>query len=423
MAYNFDINMLRMMKHRGKYTKYMHQLSGAIVTDGTLAVLKDFGRYFQTFEDHDSVDFQLFIPRMHNWNSAVSEEVMATRVAAIKAAAKGEVSEEVESALQTEIANAVMSTAMTDINVRYAEGDVESLGFEMAQVLEAYKKNAGRVAEDWITENIGNLLDEDDDQGGYMWRLQCLRTAMRGLRAGDFGIIAGRPDKGKTTFIASEITALAPQIPEHRNVLWLNNEGPGRRIIPRIYQAALGITRSEMVSMNQQGTLQDAYNDAMGRWDKIRVVDIHGMHVARVESLIEAHGAEIVIYDMIDNIKGFGDASRTDLVLEQMYQWARECAVKHMHAGLATSQISNDGDGEMFPTLGMLKDSKTGKQGACDFQLMIGASNDPGLASLRYLGLPKNKLRREGAPGDPRATVQFNPMIARYVDSADFAEE
>ena len=69
-----------------------------------------------------------------------------------------------------------------------------------------------------------------------------------------------------------------------------------------------------------------------------------------------------------------------------------------------------------FPTLGMLKDSKTGKQGACDFQLMIGASNDPNLAGVRYIGLPKNKLRREGARGDPRATVNFRPQIARFDD-------
>jgi replicative DNA helicase len=90
--------------------------------------------------------------------------------------------------------------------------------------------------------------------------------------------------------------------------------------------------------------------------------------------------------------------------------------VKYDCIGLATSQISNEGDGLQFPSLGMLKDSKTGKQGACDFQLMIGASNDPGLAPVRWLGLPKNKLRREGAKGDPRAEVQFQPQIARYAD-------
>ena len=69
-----------------------------------------------------------------------------------------------------------------------------------------------------------------------------------------------------------------------------------------------------------------------------------------------------------------------------------------------------------FPTLPMLKDSKTGKQGAGDFQIMIGASNDPGLQIVRYIGAPKNKLRREGGPSDPRATVKYEPEIARYTD-------
>lgn len=422
-AYSFDISMLKLMKHKAKHRKYMPDLSEEVVTSGTYAILKDFGRYFKEFPSHEKVDFQIFIPRMHNWNKALNDEILANRVSAIKAAAKGEVSQEVEAALQREIANAVLSTRLTDANSKYADGELEDLGYEAAHLVDSYKKNAGVVAEDHITDRISTLLEEDDDTGGYGWRLRCLRRSMRGLRVGDFGIIAGRPDKGKTTFIASEVTHLAAQLPKHRNVLWLNNEGPGRRIVPRLYQAALGIERSEMVSLNAAGKLEDAYRDVVGRLDRIRVVDIHGMYVSRVESLIEAHDAEIVIYDMIDNIKGFGDAARTDLVLEHMYQWARECAVKHHHVGLATSQISFDGDGEMFPTLGMLKDSKTGKQGACDFQLMIGASNDPALEKLRYLGLPKNKLRVEGARGDPRATVQFKPQIARYVDEEDFEHE
>jgi replicative DNA helicase len=99
-----------------------------------------------------------------------------------------------------------------------------------------------------------------------------------------------------------------------------------------------------------------------------------------------------------------------------MYQWARELCVKYDCIGIATSQISNEGDGLQFPTLPMLKDSKTGKQGANDFQLMIGASNDPGLGRVRYIGLPKNKLRREGGPSDPRATVKYEPELARYSD-------
>ena len=92
--------------------------------------------------------------------------------------------------------------------------------------------------------------------------------------------------------------------------------------------------------------------------------------------------------------------------------------MKHGVIGLATSQISNEGDGLQFPSLGMLKDSKTGKQGACDFMLMIGASNDPNLLGVRYLGMPKNKLRVEGAAGDPRAQVNYAPERVRYTDIA-----
>jgi replicative DNA helicase len=71
----------------------------------------------------------------------------------------------------------------------------------------------------------------------------------------------------------------------------------------------------------------------------------------------------------------------------------------------------------------MLKDSKTGKQGACDFMLMIGASNDPSLGGVRYLGMPKNKLRREGHAGDPRAQVNYNPERVRYSDIPTVMED
>lgn len=411
------------MKHRKKYTKYINRINGQVAEPGTIAILRDFGRYFETFDTHAKIDFQLFVPRMHQWNKSTQEDVMASRVMAVRSAAKGEVSEEVEGALQTEIANAVLSAQLSDAVEKYADGDLDNLGHEIATAMTVYKKDAGVQVDDHITDEIGDILASEDDEKGYNMRLKGVRRSMRGLRGGDFGIAAARPDQGKTTWIASEATFLAPQMPEHRNLLWLNNEGKGTRIMPRIYQAALGITRTEMLAMNAAGTLVGAYEEAVGRVDRIRVVDIHGMHISKVEGIIEAHDAEIVFYDMIDNIRGFDNAGRTDERLEQLYAHCRNMAVNMGHAGIASSQISVEGDGEMFPGQSMLKDSKTGKQGACDFILMIGSSNDPNLGSMRYMGLPKNKLRREGERGDPRCTVQFKPEIARYIDSDDFDEE
>ena len=57
MAYNFDVNMLRLMKHRKKYRKYINRINGEVAEPGTIAILRDFGRYFETFDKHDKIDF------------------------------------------------------------------------------------------------------------------------------------------------------------------------------------------------------------------------------------------------------------------------------------------------------------------------------------------------------------------------------
>jgi len=92
--------------------------------------------------------------------------------------------------------------------------------------------------------------------------------------------------------------------------------------------------------------------------------------------------------------------------------------VKHDCPVLAASQISADGENLAYPTLAMLKDSKTGKQGAADFILTIGAIDD--FPNSRYLGLTKNKLAREGGPKNPKAEVIFDGTRGRYVVPSEF---
>jgi replicative DNA helicase len=148
-------------------------------------------------------------------------------------------------------------------------------------------------------------------------------------------------------------------------------------------------------------------------------MDIHDFWNYEVEEVIKKYNPALIVYDMIDNIKFAGQnaGARTDQVLESMYGWARKACVKYDAIGICTSQISNEGDGLLFPTMGMLKDSKTGKQGACDFQIMIGRSNDFNSEHTRGIGIVKNKLRVDGKPGDPRAEVIFDGNRSRYRDA------
>jgi len=411
-----DLSLLRIMKHREEYFRIRGRVPKEALDPQTNALLNDFGVYFKRLPEAEHVDMETFLPIFRAQHPTMNDEQIRAFEGIIKRIAE-DVTPEERSGIMLSMLELRLGTDLANVLHRWDEGDVPNIHAELRSIADDFERDADVKVLDYIKVDLDTLLDESSDSNGLTWRLDCLNTSMRNLRGGDFGIIAGRPDKGKTTFLASEVTHMAGQLPPDRNVVWLNNEGKGERIYMRLIQAALGETVGGIRQMRDAGaSIKDMYAKIVGDVHRIRIVDIHGLDTYAVENILRANNAGVVIYDMIDKIRGFGDAARTDLGLEMMYDWARELGVKHDMIGLATSQISNEGDGMQFPTLGMLKDSKTGKQGACDFQLMIGASNDPNLAGLRYLSLPKNKLRREGEAGDPRATVNFKPQIARFDD-------
>lgn len=410
-----DVTILQVLRRRADFQKLRDAVPDSALEPATRIILDDFGEYFSKC-GCDSIQFEAF----WSWFSKIKHPSMKddqknVYSAILRNAAK-DPPEQVKDTLLSDLHELRLANSLGNIVEQWKEGEVADLSAAVSLAHDRYKADMGMKAVDWIQTPIEELLTEEADESGIRWRLQTLNMCMRGLRPGDMGIIAARPDKGKTSFFASEITYMAKQLPPDKNVLWLNNEGPGKRIIPRLYQAALGCPLSDLFLLQKEGKLKQEYADAVGRTDRIKVFDVHGYNVSKIESILENYNPGVVVADMIDHFKGFQSEARTDLVLEEMYKWFREMAVKYGFIGLASSQISNEGDGLQFPTLGMLKDSKTGKQGACDFQLMIGASNDPGLSASRFLSLPKNKLRKEGAPGDPRQEVYFKPGICRYED-------
>ena len=403
------------MKQRKEYAALTPMLSEKIVDDVTRALIQNFGRYYENYPTHEEIDWPTFVPQFLRWNPGIKPEKLKEFGAVFKQAMLP-VDEDQRRNVVNDLAELGLGTEIANYVAQYEEGELDDLFGSITEAQDRYKKRVGFKLVKFIDTSIDTLINEEFDGSGLQWRLQCLRDSMRGLRPGDFGIVGGRPDKGKTSFIASELTALAGQLPSDKNAVWLNNEGPGKRIIPRLYQAALDFNMDEMKIHSQAGQLQDLYCEKLGRLDRIRVIDIHGLDKTQVEILLEDNKAGLAVFDMIDNIRGFGDAARTDLGLEKMYQHQREQMVKHECIGMATSQISSEGDGMMFPTMPMLKDSKTGKQGACDYQIMIGASNDQLYAGSRFIGVVKNKLRHPTGPSDPKAEVLFDAPRSRYRD-------
>ena len=411
-----DSKLLKILKHKENYRQLIGILDRKNIGSEASGILDDYGKYFDKFEGAEVVDASelIFMVAALTGRFPTNEDKALHK--SMVHAAMTDVDEPTRKGIVRVLHETSYASKVAAEVIRYRDGQEVDLMASCQIHLNDFKlaMKADDNVGGFIDTDIGTILDEDlNPASGITWRLEPLRRTMRPFQGGDFGIIAGRPDKGKTSFLASELTHMATQTGD-RPILWLNNEGPGKRIYPRLYQAALNKTFPEIMEMHRAGTLAQAYREAVGDPFKIRIKDIHGFNIGQVERVIEEQNPALVVYDMVDSIRGFGDAARTDLALERMYQQCRELAVLHDHVGFATSQISVDGDGSLYPLMHMLKDSKTGKQGASDFILMLGSSNDESMASLRGIGLPKNKLMMAGQPKCPREEVNFNEATARY---------
>jgi len=197
----------------------------------------------------------------------------------------------------------------------------------------------------YCTASIKDIMDDEQNGSRLDWMLESLRRAMPDLRTGHQVIIAARPGKGKTSFVAHAVTHMlqGEYLKESgRPVVWFNNEGKKIRIKSNCVRAALHRNFDEIIELGWESATEK-YNSVIGAADNLRIYDIHGRDYMYLERILENDKPAVVVWDMLDNVKGFYGSKgndRKDQQLEALYQWARECAVKYDFLSLPTSQIS-----------------------------------------------------------------------------------
>ena len=420
---SLDLTLLRIVKRREDFDKLAKSIPDQVLDERTRVILKDFGKFFREHDDVAQISFEPFWFWFKTFaHPRLSEEGKATYEQLLKPIDE-DVTPGLRDGIMARLVAAETANNLLKMVDRYMDGEEIDLGASLKAEVEAFDMKTDRkVKQPWVRANIDELLEDDINDAGFHWRLKCLNESLRPARAGDFILVAARPDVGKTTFFTDQLTHFAAQVDalypgENRSILWFNNEGLGKRIVTRLYQSALDAGIDDLIKRQKAGTIKQDYLDATGgREDIIKVMDIHDFWNHEVEDIMREHNPAIVVFDMVDNIKFGGAANnngqRTDQLLEAMYQWARVMGVKHDCVVLATSQVSADGENMQYPLLGMLKDSKTGKQGAADAIITIGYQSD--YPDARFMGTTKNKLAREGAPKSPRSEVHFDGSHGRY---------
>jgi replicative DNA helicase len=252
-------------------------------------------------------------------------------------------------------------------------------------------------------------------QEGLRWRLQSLNRSLGSLRKGDFGFVFARPETGKTTFLASEVTNMASQLsPESGPILWFNNEEEGKKVLARLLHAALGATKDQVLA--HQSRAISKYNETVGK--RIEVID-DASTWWEIERVCERLKPSLIIIDQLDNVLGF-DADRSDLIFGKMYKWARRGLAHKYCPVIAVCQSDVTGENQRWLYMNNVANAKTEKQAAADFIIGIGKVHEPGFENVRFINISKNKLT-----GDPdtesnmrhaKIEVLIRPDIARYED-------
>lgn len=261
-----------------------------------------------------------------------------------------------------------------------------------------------------VNMDLHEIYESQIQTPGLRWRLDWLNKSLGSLRKGDFGFIFARPETGKTTFLASEMTHMVSQT--DGDILWFNNEEQGKKVAVRCFQALFGLTNKELFDDKENNA--NEYKQKVG--SRIKIYDYEdSSSTSRIESIIKETNPSLIIFDQIDKVRGF-KSDRYDLELKKLYQWAREMA-KIYAPVIAVSQAGGTGEGKVWLTMDDVDSSKTAKQGEADWILGIGKEQD-NTSNMRYLNISKNKLLGdEDTLPDLRhgnQQVMIKPNIARY---------
>lgn len=411
-----DIPLLKFLSSKDNFDRFRKHVKSHTVVRETELILNDYDTYWKLFPDNTSIDFNHFAVwfRMvqHSSWDAERYSMYATIFEKIEAEPP------VDKSIVDKFIELDYIAQARDVCDKVIRGEPASIT-EVQPLLDRYLDEVGKAGksdEDYfVTNNIASILDDLIRSHGLEWRIEDLNVAVGPVHAGDFIIIGARPETGKTTFVCSEFTHMAQQLPAERKAIIFNNEEDGRKIFIRLIQACLDATILD-ISIDEKKA-EDKYVTALGSLDRIKVVDKENdLSIYDIERYLKQGDYGLVGINILDKVRGFDRDDSEVSRMRKLAQFVRNLAKKYKTTIFAVMQADASGEGKAWLDLSQLYGTKTGVQGEADVILMIGAAVDD--HDTRYIHVAKNKL-----PGGPRTVAskrhdkfetRFDPERARY---------
>lgn len=393
-------NLITILADRTNYAKFYKYVTSDALTSESKTILKYIGEFFEEFPAYARIDWDKFqtwfFEVAHPATTKDKTELFNSIIADLHDAESEVRDEDFEKTILKRFLDRATAEAIAELSLGIAEGASTSSILEVETILDKYKEESGYIAETTkhiVDAGIEEMLERVVGEGGLDWRLPCCDKALGPLRQGDFIIVGARPDAGKTTFLATNATYMAEQLPPGKKVIWFNNEEEGTKVKFRTVQAALRWT-TEDIKKNPKKAW-DMYVDMMGG-DKDKILIHHkrsggGLHIKDIESVLKNYDVGLIIIDQLRKVHGYERAANEASRLQMLFQRARELSQEYAPV-INVHQADGSAEGVRWIEMNQLQGSKTDIQGEADAICMIGRTHEPGFEHSRFIYFPKNKL-------------------------------
>lgn len=386
-----SLDLLSVLSDRENYQRFSRFIKPETLSPETKTIVADIEIFFK---DHPSVD-EISWDTFNDWfrlirHSSYKEDKYKVYSKIFSTMETYTTSEVAETIIEKYVAQDY-AQRIADIALRGAEGDLVDLN-DITDIVEEFNEEVGRVSKldsFFVTDDIDELVKVVE--GGYEWRMDFLNVSTGNVRPGKLILIAMRPETGKTTLMASELTYMASQMLPDECILWFNNEEGGRDVKMRLITAATGLTTDQITHDPKRA--REMYEKAVnGPMSKIKVVDKADINVKDVEEIVRNHNVKAIVFDQLWKVHGFDKAASTDTArLGMLFQWARELAKKYEVPIIGAHQVKTEGEGVEYLKPSMLYLSGTAIQGEVDTLIMVGRNFSSGQEWIRFFNICKNK--------------------------------
>jgi len=217
-----------------------------------------------------------------------------------------------------------------------------------------------------VPTGLSDLRDFYATTGKYPFNVPILQTRIGGLSRGNLAIVFGRPEIGKSSFVASLV---AGYIKSGIRVEYYANEEPGLKIMLNIRRA---VTGEDDAGIRAAILAKNDPTDWPTHAQYLTVRQIGEMQVDTILARAIKHKPEVIILDQVDKLQLMNKTESGHERLRMLYEKTRTLAKTADCLVVNVSQASIDAERRGVLPYSYLADSKTGKAGEADIIIGIG---------------------------------------------------